>query len=267
MDDLEESDTIMMYRFSRMGALALMMALMLSACARVGPTPVPPTAITVRETVVVVKVVTATSPPQTPETPISPTPVAATPEVPSPTDATLPSRTPLPTSVLLDDFEGYTDGDSLSDDRWINAPNNSGAISLGVPPYVHDGSRSLRLDYKIENIAGDPPTDYVGVEMKTSGDWSHYRYFSVWIRSDRSNKDLVIQLTEANGEPWRYRISLSSVTEDVLRIPFSAFEPAGWYQAGDNHLDLKSINNYSFYVGSGGAGSGTVFIDSVLVTR
>ena len=149
----------------------------------------------------------------------------------------------------------------------MNAPNNSGAISLGGPPFVHDGSRSLRLDYRIEDITGDPPTDYVGVEITTSGDWSHYRYFSVWVRSDRSNKDLVMQFTEANGEPWRYRISLSRITEEVLSVPFSALERADWYQGGDNHLDLGSITKYSFYVGSGGTGAGTVFIDSVMLTN
>jgi hypothetical protein len=168
---------------------------------------------------------------------------------------------------LIDDFEGYTDDASLSAGKWINAPNNYGAISLGGPPFVHDGSRSLRFDYKIENIAGDPPTDYVGVEIKTSGDWSEYHYFSVWIRSDRSNKDLVVQFKEASGEPWLYRISLSAITEEVLEIPFSAFEPVDWHEGGDNHLDLRSITNYSFYVGNGGKGEDTVFIDSVMVTR
>jgi hypothetical protein len=87
----------------------------------------------------------------------------------------------------------------------------------------------------------------------------------LWIKSDRSGWDLIIQFRETSGEVWRYRTNLSSFTAKDFQLPLNdrTFQRADWSTYQNGRLDLQAIEYYGFFLGEGGLGSGTIFIDDI----
>jgi hypothetical protein len=134
---------------------------------------------------------------------------------------------------------------------------------LGAPPNIRSGGHSLSFYYEIRNVA---PDDYAGFERSFSPqDWRSYSLLHLWVKSDRSPRDLIIQFRETSGEVWRYRVNLStfSARDWVLPLNESTFHRADWAPYQNNRIDLNGIEYYGFFVGDGGLGSGTIFVDDI----
>ena len=206
---------------------------------------------------------TATAPPI-----VSPT---ATPVPPRPTDTPTPEEpSPTPIPLVIDDLEDYRSDKVLNETYPINAPGrNVGQLSLVPAPNGAQGTQSVAFHYEIKK---PPPDDYSGFDRKDirpALDWSGYGYLRVWVQSDRSNQDLVIQFGEANCERWKYWIKLSDFREKDFNLPLdeSTFE----YDEKNSTLcngrmDLDTINYYGFYVEHGGLGEGTIYLDYLRVS-
>jgi hypothetical protein len=87
----------------------------------------------------------------------------------------------------------------------------------------------------------------------------------VWVKSDRSPRDLLIQFREVSGEVWRYRTNLSTFTIREFRLPLNeiTFQRADWSPNQNGSIDLNAIDNFGVYVDDGGQGAGTVFVDDI----
>jgi hypothetical protein len=106
----------------------------------------------------------------------------------------------------------------------------------------------------------------VGLERSFAAqDWRGYGALRLWVKSDRSGMDLVIQFRETSGEVWRYRTNLSTFTTRDFRLPLteSTFQRADWSTYQNGRLDLNAIEYYGFFLGEGGTNAGTIFIDDI----
>jgi len=140
---------------------------------------------------------------------------------------------------------------------------NDGQISLASPPNVHSGDRAVQFSYNIKNPA---PDDYCGFEQIISAqDWRPYSVLEVWVQSDGSDMDLVIQFREASLEMWRYRVRLSGFYRTVFELPLDegTFELADWSPRQNGRIDLDAIDYYGFFVGQGALAPGTIYIDDI----
>ncbi len=183
----------------------------------------------------------------------------------TPTRTSTPTTPPPPTGVFLDNFEGYGSDASLRSAYGINAAwgTNVGQLSLASPPNVCTGNRSAAFYYEIRNSA---PDDYAGFERSfPAQNWQPFSVLHVWVKSDRSPRDLLVQFREVSGEVWRYRTNLSAFASRDLRLPLNegTFQHADWSPYQNGRMDLGAIEYYGFYVGNGGQGSGTVYIDDL----
>jgi serine/threonine protein kinase len=183
----------------------------------------------------------------------------------TPTRTSTPTTPPPPTGFFLDNFEGYGSDASLRSAYGINAAwgTNVGQLSLASPPNVCTGNRGAAFYYEIRNPA---PDDYAGFERSfPAQNWQPFSVLHVWVKSDRSPRDLLVQFREVSGEVWRYRTNLSAFASRDLRLPLneSTFQHADWSPYQNGRMDLGAIEYYGFYVGNGGQGSGTVYIDDL----
>ena len=219
------------------------------------------------------KPIIAPSPTGTPAPTPTDTPTPTPTDTPTHTPTTIPTRVPRPaptrpqspTGHILDDFEGYGSDATLWSAYSINAAwdRNVGQLSLASLPNVGTGSQSAAFYYEIRNPA---PDDYAGFDRWFSTeDWQPYSMLHVWVKSDGSGRDLVIQFGEASGEVWRYRTNLSTFAIRDFRLPLeeSTFKLADWSPYQNGRIDLGAIKYYGFHVGNGGNGSGTVYIDDI----
>jgi predicted Ser/Thr protein kinase len=195
----------------------------------------------------------------------------------TPTDTVAPTSTatatsvPVPTPVerMIESFESYANDRALRAAYSINAPENDAFVSLATGPNVHRGSQALAFTYHIHTIVpagGSTVTDYAGFARDfPSQDWRGFNYLTLWVRSDGSNKDLVIQFHEASGEVWKHTTNLSGFRDKNLELVFdrSVFYLAEWTPSVNNRIDLGSITGLSIYVGHGGTGQGTIYVDAI----
>jgi hypothetical protein len=110
------------------------------------------------------------------------------------------------------------------------------------------------------------PDDYAGFEQRSGPeDWSAFTQLILWVRSDQSTRDLVIQFGEQSGEVWRYRVNLSTFEDNVFRLPLeqNTFSIADWAERNNGLIDLHAIAYFGISVGNGGQGTGTIYVDTV----
>jgi hypothetical protein len=178
-------------------------------------------------------------------------------------------REPSPSSGghsrLLDDFEHYGSDTALAQAHQVNAAwgKNVGHVRLASPPNVKTGKQGLAFDYEIRSA---PPDDYAGFERSfPAQDWRNYGSLQIWVKSDRSNRDLVVQFRETSGEVWRYRTNLSAFTTKIFQLPLNqgTFQWADWSTNQNRRMDLDAIDAYGFFIGNGGQGAGTVYVDDI----
>jgi serine/threonine protein kinase len=251
----------------------------LSLISQPAPTPEP------SATPTLASILTATAPSEarTPTaTPVSPTQTAAGTKAPTPTatNTATPTLTPTdtptwtpPVERMIESFEIYSSNRALRATYSINAPENDASVSLAVAPNVYRGSQALAFTYHIHTIVpggGYTMTDYAGfIRNFAAQDWRGFNYLRLWVRSDGSSKDLVVQFHEASGEVWKHRTSLSSFADEDLQLTLntSVFHLAEWTPAVNSQIELGSITGFSIYVGHGGTGQGTVYVDAIRLSE
>jgi hypothetical protein len=214
---------------------------------------------------------TSVAPTPTPVPPTS-TPVPPTP-TPGTTIAETPTTIPSPAERMIESFESYSDDGALRAAYSTDAPENDASVSLSVARNVYAGNQSLAFAYDIHTvvpIGEDIATDYAGLIRDFAiQDWRGFNYLRLWVRSDGSTKDLVIQFHEASGEVWRHTTNLSNFGEKDLELALdmSDFEPADWSPWVNGEIDLGSVAGFSIYVGHAGPGRGTIYIDAIRLSE
>ena len=170
---------------------------------------------------------------------------------------------------MIEGFESYDDDQALQAAYSIDAPENEASVSLALAPNVYEGKQALAFAYKIQTIVpavGAVMTDYAGLKRSfPAQDWRGFDYLRLWVRSDGSNKALVVQFHEPNGEVWKYVTNLSDFRDRDLQLAFdtSVFQLADWSPWINGEIDLNAIVGFSIYVGHAGTGQGTIYIDAI----
>lgn len=187
-----------------------------------------------------------------------------TPEVTNQTTSSA-TQPPAPSPLILENFEDFADDAGLRTAYTVNTIDgkNVGELSISSPPHVGSGAQAAAFHYEIRN---EKPDDYTGfLRWSSPQNWQPYSAFHVWVKSDGSNMDLVIQFRETSGEVWRYRTNLSRFTTKELQLPLNkaTFQWADWSDWQNGQIDLHAIEYYGFFVGNGGERSGTVFFDDI----
>ena len=215
------------------------------------------------------------------ETRVPPTPTIA-PTVPTDTPApivtpTVPTHTPppppTPVERPIESFEWYGSDEALQAAYSIDAPENDASVSLAGGPYAYDGTQALEFTYDIQEIvrsADGTLTDFAGLTRALpSQDWRGFGYLRLWVKSDASSRSLVIQFHEASGEVWNYTTNLSRFDDEDMQLPLdtSRFQHAKWSPWVNGQIDLGAVVGYSIYVGHGGEGQGTIYIDAIRLSK
>ena len=184
---------------------------------------------------------------------------------PLPTPTPTATLTPTLPALVIEDFESYSSDEALRAVYTINDVGgaNIGQISLAYPPDVGSGAQGAAFHYEIKSPA---PADYAGFERRfLAQDWRGYSTFCVWVKSDGSDMNLAIQFGEASGEVWRYGTALLTLDLKNFQLPLDedTFQWADWSAWENGMIDLDAIDYYGFFVGSGGLGAGTIYVDEV----
>lgn len=172
----------------------------------------------------------------------------------TPTPTTLPIRTPTPTrgfEQTIDSFENYSIS-FIQENFKINrhAGNDLTLYSAGIP-HVSQGNQALAFEYNIRNV---PPQHYVGFGRNLPiQDWSKYSKLCVWVESDGSNRNLVIQFGEHDNNFRKSNFPLSGRGATDYCVSLST-QPS---------IDLRLIGYYGIYVEGPPQGQGVIYIDNV----
>jgi hypothetical protein len=175
--------------------------------------------------------------------------LTAVPDRPSPA----PTATPVSTELSVDGFENYSTP-YLQEYFKINtnAGNNLRLYFVGAP-HIRQGSQALAFDYDIKNA---PPKQYVGFDrILPRQDWSRYDKLCLWIESDGSNRNLVIQFGENNNHFAKFNFPLAAAGGRYYCVAVHQ----------DPSLNLMGIEYYGIYVEGPPQGSGVIYIDDVRV--
>ena len=155
----------------------------------------------------------------------------------------------------VDDFEGYASSTALNA-VWHPRVGLTASISLERES-VGQALQALRFDYAIGN--GNPP--YSGIEREVNEAYSGTLFFRFWLTPDASHRTLAILLNEVGVTTWQAFHPMVSDTPGWVSIPLSSFIS----NDGSETIELGNLESLSFNVlpGSGGYGSGTVYLDDV----
>jgi hypothetical protein len=202
---------------------------------------------------------TQASPTATPIPSIQPTPtgpvtaqqiivVTATPLPSTPTQAAMPTRA---LGQTVDDFEDFGNT-SLQETFKINRnAGNDLSLYLVGPAHVSQGTEALAFEY---NIRSNPPRHYVGFDRGLPvQDWSKYSKLCIWVESDASNRNLVIQFGEHNNNFRKSNFPLSGKAGTDYCVSLNTQPP----------LDLRLIGYYGIYVEGPPQRQGVIYVDNV----
>lgn len=163
---------------------------------------------------------------------------------------------------VIEDWSGYPDADALDAafDRnlgWVDNRLTLAALPAAQSP---DGGPGARLAYGILKPA---PNDYVGIErtLWPAQDWSGYEWIDLAVSADGSmTEQLVLQWREGSGEVWRQRVSIKGLPASGLSLALdgAGWEWADWSTKENGRPDLGAVDQWSLFVGHGGAGEGAL---------
>ncbi|MFC1633909.1 LamG domain-containing protein [Planctomycetota bacterium] len=182
-------------------------------------------------------------------------------------------------SLLVDDFEGYTDDDAAGEAIWqtwvdgFGVPDNGAQVGYFLPPYaeqtvVHGGLQSMPLMYA--NEAGVTNSE-ASMTLSAPRDWTQagVAELSLWLRGDAANAadPLYVAVSNAAGAPAVVANDDAAAAVNrrwtQWRIPLQAL--------ADQGITLTNVDKIAIGVGSkGGAavgGSGTIYIDDIRLYR
>ena len=182
-------------------------------------------------------------------------------------------------SLLVDDFEGYTDDDVAGEAIWqtwidgFGVPDNGAQVGYLLPPYaeqriVHGGLQSMPLMYV--NEAGVTNSE-AAKTLTATRDWTQagVAELSLWIRAASGNAEdpLYVAVSNSAGAPavvaHEDPAAAANRRWTEWRIPLQAFTDQG--------INLGNVDKIAIGLGSkGGAavgGSGTMYIDDIRLDR
>jgi len=182
-------------------------------------------------------------------------------------------------SIIIDNFESYTDDDAAGQAIWqtwvdgFGVPDNGAQAGYLVPPYceqtiVHGGSQSMPLLYV--NEAGVTNSEALLARTVTR-DWTEESVgeLSLWFRgnSDNATEPLYVAVSNAAGAPGVVAHQDANAAQSRIWnqwvIPLQAFTDQG--------INLTNVDKLAIGLGSkGGAatgGMGTMFIDDIRLYR
>jgi len=182
-------------------------------------------------------------------------------------------------SLLVDDFEGYTDDDAAGEAIWqtwidgFGVPDNGALVGYLLPPYaeqtiVHGGLQSMPLVYV--NEAGVTNSE-ASMTLSALRDWTlaDVSELSLWVRAASGNAEdpLYVAVSNSAGAPAVVAHDDAAAAANrrwnEWRIPLQAF--------ADQGITLTNVDKIAIGLGStGGAavgGSGTMFIDDIRLIR
>jgi len=182
-------------------------------------------------------------------------------------------------SIIIDNFESYTDDDAAGQAIWqtwvdgFGVPDNGAQVGNLLPPYaeqriVHSGSQSMPLLYV--NEAGVTNSE-ASLTLTATRDWTEESVgeLSLWFRgnSDNAADPLYVAVSNAAGAPVVVTNEDANAAQSRVWnqwvIPLQAF--------ADQGINLTDVDKLAIGLGSkGGAavgGTGTIYIDDIRLCR
>ena len=147
--------------------------------------------------------------------------------------------------IIVDSFDSLNSSDYVK-----NENGNSITVSAS--------SGRAKVDYTV----GDP--SYAGFTKYISSDWSEGVNLLLDVENQTNGREIVIQFRDKNGNYFEKRETLSAGSTTLV-IALDTFDTPSW--ANSASADLSAITEYSVYIetGSAGAGSGTVYLDNLII--
>lgn len=169
---------------------------------------------------------------------------------------------------VLDDADCYVDpAKELVASQSYVANKDGNKLTVIPTDKTADSGLALEFTYTLDdkiNFAG--ATKFFGSPV----DFSAFDGIQYWVKPDGSGNRLVLQVKEADGEPYDASYKLSGTEPILVQIPWNAFKKPSWYSgAGNGVLDPDRLAEFSIYVnkGDGGAGTSTLILDSIQAAR
>jgi hypothetical protein len=180
-------------------------------------------------------------------------------------------------SLVVDDFEGYTDDDAAGEAIWqtwidgFGVPENGSQVGYLLPPYaeqatIHGGLQSMPLMY--DNSAAPYSEATAIIDNLTGGrDWTRYgiENLSLWFIGILSNSadPIYVSIANSTGASAMVLHDEPAATQiDAWRewtIPLQAF--------ADQGVGLTDVDRISIGIGNKDnpqpGGSGTIYIDDI----
>ena len=150
---------------------------------------------------------------------------------------------------ILENLENYDNARLASAFRINRNAGNDGKVSLVQGP---QGRQELAFEFNILNHE----ETYIGFDRELpTQDWSSYSNLCLSVRSDRSDRKLVIQFGETDTKIQKKEHPLVSGTNDYcisLRDQY--------------YIDLRLVSYYGVYVDAPPGRRGIIYIDNVRLT-
>jgi len=182
-------------------------------------------------------------------------------------------------SIIIDNFEGYTDDDTAGLAIWqtwadgFGVADNGAQVGYLLPPYaeqgiVHNGSQSMPLLYV--NEAGVTFSE-ASLALTSTRDWTEQSVgvLSLWFRGNPDNapEPLYATISNTTGAPalvaYEDANAAQTLTWTQWTIPLQAF--------ADQGINLTNVDQLAIGVGSkagpGPGGTGTMYIDDIALYR
>ena len=182
-------------------------------------------------------------------------------------------------SLLVDDFESYTDDDAAGEAIWqtwvdgFGIADNGAQVGYLMPPYteqtnVHSGSQSMPLMYVNE---ASVTNSEASLTLTAPRDWTQAGVadLSFWFKGSMNNaaEPMYVAVSNAAGAPG------IAVRDDATAAQIGAWME--WRIAlqafADQGITLTNVDKIAIGLGSkGGAaagGSGTMYIDDIRLNR
>jgi len=141
---------------------------------------------------------------------------------------------------------------------------NKGDLLISYSPHVFEGNQGLAFNYVIHKSTSD---NYCGFDRRllSHQNWQGFSRLCLWVESDGSSHDLVVQFAETNGEVWKTTRPLTNIGKEVICIPLSRsyFFLAAHSPTINDQIDLTSIDQYGIYVHGAQRGAGVIYLDYI----
>ena len=182
-------------------------------------------------------------------------------------------------SIIIENFESYTDNDAEGQAIWqtwvdgFGVPDNGAQVGYLLPPYaeqrvVHGGSQSMPLIYT--NEAGVTNSEAT-LTLTATRDWTEESVgeLSLWFRGNPDNaaEPLYVAVSNTAGAPAVAAYEDTNAAQTRIwtqwKVPLQTF--------ADQGINLTNVDKLAIGLGSKGGvgvgGTGTMYIDDIALYR